>query len=131
MFPVRAVATILIFVAGLANLLPVSGVLSGSQLQTLYGVALEDANLLILMRHRAVLFGIVGGLLVASALHPPLRPVRLAVGLISMLSFIVIAWLVGSYNAELRRIVAVDLVASFALLGAALLDYLVTNKTVS
>ena len=120
----QALSTTLILVAGLVNLLPVSGVLSANRLQTLYGVAFENANLLILMRHRAVLFGIVGGLLIASALHSPLRPVGLAVGLISMLSFVFIAWLVDGYNAELRRIVVVDLVASVALLGAVLLDHL-------
>ena len=82
----------------------------------------RDANLLVLMRHRAVLLGIVGGLLVVSAFHAPLRPVGIAVGLTSMLSFVLIAWLVGGYNPELRRVVVVDLVASAALLGAALLD---------
>jgi hypothetical protein len=120
---VQTLSTTFILVAGLVNLLPVIGVLSAERLQVLYGLALEDTNLLILMRHRAVLFGIVGGLLIASAFHLPLRPVGLAIGLISMLSFVFIAWLVGTYNAELRRIVVVDLIASAALLCAALLDY--------
>ena len=119
----QALSTTLILVAALVNLLPVTGVLSAERLQALYGLALEETNLLILMRHRAVLFGSVGGLLIASAFHPPLRPVGLAIGLISMLSFVFIAWLVGTYNAELRRIVVVDLIASAALLCAALLDY--------
>jgi hypothetical protein len=66
-------ATTLILLVGLANLLPVVGVLSAARLQIPYGVALDDPNLVILMRHRAVLFGVVGGLLVASALHAPLR----------------------------------------------------------
>lgn len=115
-------ATTLILLVGLANLLPVVGVLSATRLQALYGVGLEDPNLVILMRHRAVLFGVVGGLLVASAFHAPLRAVGLVVGLISMLSFISIAWLEGNYNAEIRRIVGVDLVASLALVGAAFID---------
>ena len=119
----QTLSTTLILLTGLVNLLPVSGVLSANRLLALYGLALEDPNLLILMRHRAILFGIIGGLLVASAFHSPLRPVGLAVGLISMLSFVLIAWLVGSYNSELRRVVMVDLVASFALLGSALLDH--------
>jgi hypothetical protein len=54
---------------GLMNLLPVSGALSSSRLQGLYGVVLRDANLSILLRHRAVLFGVVGGLLLISAFH--------------------------------------------------------------
>ena len=116
-------STTLIVVVGLVHLLPVSGVLSAARLQILYGVAFEGANLLILMRHRAILFGVVGALLVASAFHLPLRPVGLAVGLVSMLSFVLIAWLVGGYNAELRRVLIVDLVASVALVCSALLDH--------
>jgi hypothetical protein len=44
----------------LINFLPVTGALSGKRIQALYGVAVEDSNSEILMRHRAVLFGIVG-----------------------------------------------------------------------
>jgi hypothetical protein len=120
-----ALSTTLIVLAGLLNLLPVSGVLSSQRLQSLYGVALQDPNVVILMRHRAILFGVVGCLLIASAFHPPLRPAGYAAGFVSMLSFVLIAWLVGSYNPELRRVVVVDLVASAALLGALLLDHAV------
>src|SRR5262245_43896084 len=100
------------------------GVLSSTRLRALYGVELQDANVIILMRHRAVLFGIVGGLLVLSAFHSPLRPAGYAAGFVSMLSFVVVAWLVGSYNPELRRVLVVDLVASAALLAALLMDRL-------
>ena len=43
-------------VVGVIHLLPPAGVLGKAQLETLYGVPLQDANLVILMRHRAVLF---------------------------------------------------------------------------
>jgi len=121
---VTRLASTLILLVGLANLLPGVGVVSAPRVQVLYGVALEDPNLVILMRHRAVLFGVVGGLLVASAFHAPLRLVGLIVGLTSMVSFILIAWLVGNYSAELRRVVRVDVLASLALVGAAILDRL-------
>ena len=113
-------ATALYVIVGVVNLVPVSGVLSTNRLQTLYGVSLADPNLIILMRHRAVLFGVVGALLVASAFHTPLRPLALAAGLISMLSFVLIAYLVGGFNAELRRVVLVDLAASALLVAAGL-----------
>ena len=119
----QALANTLICIVGLVHLLPVTGALSAHRLHALYGVTLQDANLEILMRHRAVLFGIVGGVLVASAFLSALRPVGLAVGLVSMLSFVVIAWLVGTYSAEVRRVVVVDVVMSVVLLGAALLDH--------
>ena len=116
----ETLATTLFLIVGVVNLLPVSGVLSTSRLRALYGVAFEDSNLVILMRHRAVLFGIIGALLVASAFHSPLRPLALVAGLISMLSFVLIAYRVGNYNEALRRIVLVDLAASALLVAAAL-----------
>jgi heme A synthase len=118
----RLLSTTLILLAELINLLPLSGVGSGHRLQSLYGVVLQDPNLAILMRHRAVLFGVVGGLLVISALHAPLRPAAYAAGFVSMLSFVWIAWLEGGGNPQLRRVVVVDLFSSAALLVAVILD---------
>ena len=118
----RTLATVLILVVGLINLLPVSGALSADRLEALYGLRFDEPNLLILMRHRAVLFGITGGILIASAFHVPLRPVGFTVGLVSMLSFVAVALLIGGYKDELRRIVVVDVIASVALLAAVLLS---------
>jgi len=70
---VHTLSTILICFAGLINFLPVTGALSGKRIQALYGVAVEDSNSEILMRHRAVLFGIVGALIIASAFDGLLR----------------------------------------------------------
>jgi hypothetical protein len=118
----RALSAALIVLAGLINLAPVLGAFSVERMQSLYGVALQDANLGILMRHRAVLFGIVGAIMLASAFHPPLRPVAYAAGFLSMLSFLAIAWLVGGYNAEIQRVCMIDGVGLAALLGAWLID---------
>ncbi len=120
----KMLSTVLLLIVGIVNLLPASGALSTRRLQALYGVVLEDPNLVILMRHRAALFGIVGILLVASAFHASLQPLALTVGLVSMLSFVLIAYLVGGYNAELQRVVLIDLVASALLLGAGLASYM-------
>lgn len=111
-------AKILFLIAAIVNLVPVSAAFSADFFGTLYGVALEDPNLIILMRHRAVLFGIVGSLLVAAAFRPRLRPLGLAAGLISMLSFVAVTQLVGDYNAELRGAAMIDLAASAFLVGA-------------
>jgi hypothetical protein len=86
----------------------------------LYGVDLADPNLQILMRHRAVLFGLVGGVLLLAAFHPPLRTLGYVVGFSSMLSFLLIAWLVGGYSAEIRRVILADVAGIAALAGAGL-----------
>ena len=119
----RTFPTALLLLAALANLLPVLGILSTARLEGLYGVAIHDPNLAILMRHRAVLFAVVGGLLGVAAFHPPLRTFASAAGLVSMLSFVAIAGLTGDYNPQLRRVVLVDVIASLGLVAATLLDY--------
>ena len=119
----QIIAKTLFLIVSVVNLVPVSGVLSADYLEKLYGVALVDPNLVVLMRHRAVLFGIVGGLLVIAAFRPSLRPLGLAAGLISMLSFVLVASLVGDYNAQIRGAVIIDLVASALLVGAGLADW--------
>ncbi|MBW2191847.1 MAG: phosphopantetheine adenylyltransferase [Deltaproteobacteria bacterium] len=116
-------ATILICLAGVINFLPVIGALSGKRIRALYGVTVEDSSSEILLRHRAVLFGIVGALIIASAFDASLRPAGYAAGFTAMLGFILIARLVGNYNANLRRVAMVDVVGLAALLGAALIDY--------
>jgi hypothetical protein len=118
----QKLSSTLIFLAGLVNLAPLSGLISTGRLQILYGIAFEEANLLVLMRHRAILFGIIGSLLVASVFRSSLRPVAVAAGLISMLTFTLIVWLSGSHNAELARLAAVDFAASVGLVGAVLID---------
>ena len=119
----RIAAMALVFIAGLINFVPVTGVFSVERLQALYGVAIDDPNLAIMMRHRALLLGMVGALLMASAFHAPFRGVALAMGLLSMLSFVVLAWLVGAANPELERVVLFDLFALAALIGGNLLGY--------
>ena len=115
------VTAALLIAVGIINLFPVAGALSAGRLSALYGIAAPEGDLEILLRHRAVLFAIVGGLLVAAAFHAPLRWAAIAAGLVSMLSFVGIALAVGEPGPALRRIVWVDVVASVALAGAAAL----------
>ena len=110
--------TCLVLIAAAINLAPALGAVAPARMSALYGLDLKDPNLQILMRHRAVLFGLVGGLLLVAAFHPPLRTLGYAVGFSSMLSFLLIAWLVGGYSAEIRRVILVDVVGIAALAGA-------------
>jgi len=112
--------TFLVLVAAAINLAPVLGAVAPQRMTALYGVDLEHPNLQILMRHRAVLFGVVGGLLLVTAFYPPLRTLGYAAGFASMLSFLLIAWLVGGYSAEIERVIVVDGIGVAALAGAGL-----------
>jgi len=57
----RLLISAMLIVVGVIHLLPLSGVLGSARLGALYGVPIDDPNLEILMRHRAVLFGLLGG----------------------------------------------------------------------
>jgi hypothetical protein len=125
----RYLWTFLVLVAAAINLAPLSGVVAPQRMAGFYGVDLGDPNLQILMRHRAVLFGIVGGLLLVAAFHPPLRTLGYAVGFSSMLSFLVIAWWVGGWSPEIQRVIRLDIVGIAALAGAGLVHALWLRTT--
>lgn len=107
----RYIIAISLLLGALIHLLPVVGVVGAEQLARLYGVALADPDLLILMRHRAVLFGLLGAFLAVAAFVPALRTTAFVVGLVSAGSFLVIALWAGGYNAQLARVVTADVVA--------------------
>jgi len=105
------------------HLMPLVGVLGPARLGMLYGLDFGDPNLAILMRHRAVLFGLLGTYFAFAAFRRRLQPMALLVATISVVSFLALAWSTGSYNAAVGRVVVADLVALVTLLvgGLALL----------
>jgi hypothetical protein len=107
-------------VVGIIHLLPLTGVLGVPRLQALYGVTITDPNLEILMRHRAVLFGILGAFLIYAAFRPGLQLAALIAGAVSVISFLAIAAMIGGYNAGIARVVTADIVAVVCLLIGAL-----------
>lgn len=107
----RIAVAVILFGVGLIHLLPVVGVTGAKSLDKLYGTQISDANLLILMRHRAVLFGLIGALLIAAAFVPDIQLAAIAVGLISLLSFMLIAQSTRNYNAKIGQVVRIDIVA--------------------
>lgn len=123
----RKVVTGLLVLVGIIHLLPVSGVLGVERLAALYGVSLAEPNLEILMRHRAVLFGLLGLFLLYAAFQPSLQSLAIVAGLVSVASFIVIAWSVGGYNESLRKVVIADIIAIVALVAAGVI-HVVSRK---
>src|SRR5688500_3655341 len=57
-----------------------------------YGVPVDDADTTVLLRHRAVLLALIGSLVVASALRPPLRPAVTAAAAASMATYALFAF---------------------------------------
>lgn len=107
----KYLVSISLLLVGIIHLLPLSGVLSAERLVSLYGIRFDEPNLEILMRHRAVLFGILGSFLMFAAFKPTFQLAALVAGLISVVSFLYIAWTVGSYNEQIARVFLADVIA--------------------
>ena len=107
----KHLATTMLTLVGIIHLLPLSGILGAERLSTLYGIEFQDPNVLILMRHRAALFGILGTFFMVAAFRPAWQLWALATAFLSTGSFMLLAWSTGGYNPELHRVFVVDLVA--------------------
>ena len=116
----------MLVVVAIIHLMPLSGVLGAERLAALYGLDFGEPNLALLMRHRAVLFGLLGAFLLAAAFRPEWQPLAFAAGFVSVVSFLWLTW--GSVrNPEVGRIVAADVVA-LACLVVGLAAYLVERR---
>lgn len=124
----KAVIGLLVLV-GVIHLLPVSGILGVERLAALYGISLGEPNLEILMRHRAVLFGLLGLFLVYAAFQPSLRSFAIVAGFVSVVSFVAIAWSVGGYNELLRKVIIADIIALVALIASGTIHVVSRNQS--
>lgn len=111
----KYVPTAILLVVGLINFYPIVGVISAERLMKLYGVGLENSDLVILMRHRAVLFGLLGAFIIAAAFKSSLQLLACVAGLVSMIAFIALAYAAGDYGDALRKVIVADIAASIGL----------------
>lgn len=118
------VVTACIFLAGVINFLPLLGVISADRAASSYGVDLSDPTLELLIRHRAVLFGLLGGFMLLAAFRTELHWFAIIGGLASMVSFILLAWQIGDYSAKITPIIYADIAGSGLLLVAAALKFI-------
>ncbi len=116
--------SICLIIAAIIHLLPLVGLAGADRLTKLYGIPIEEKNLLILMRHRAVMFGLFGAFLVYAAVVPAVRGAAIFVVLISDIAFLVLARTTGGYNTAMARVVKADIVAIVALSVALVLVFL-------
>jgi hypothetical protein len=113
----KKLVTVALFIAGVINLYPVIGVISVEQLETLYGVPLDNGDLIILMRHRAILIGLLGAFLIFSAFRRSIQTLACIAGLVSMISFIALAYASGAFGEALNTAIIAGLVGSLALVA--------------
>ena len=119
----------MLVVAGVIHILPLSGVLGAKHLERLYGVTFTDPNLIVMMRHRAILFALLGAFLLYAAFRPDLVSIAIVGGLISAATFIWLALAVGGYNGAIARIIIADAIAVVCLLIAAICQVLASPQS--
>jgi hypothetical protein len=105
-------SAVVLAVVGLVHLVPATAV-SGHRLGALYGIA-PDGDLALLLRHRAVLFGVLGVACLAAVLRPAWQVPVMISALASTASFVVLAY--GS--PALGRVWWADVVLSVLLVAA-------------
>jgi hypothetical protein len=119
---------ITLFVAGLINLLPSMLAFLPDKISKSYGIEIPNANYELLLRHRAILFGIIGGLMIFSSIVKKYYEIATIAGLISMTSFILLYFLIDrGISSELKKVMLIDILASLILL-IGLVIFLITSK---
>jgi hypothetical protein len=119
---------ITLFVAGLINLLPSMLAFLPDKISKSYGIEIPNANYELLLRHRAILFGIIGGLMIFSSIVKKYYEIATIAGLISMTSFILLYFLIDrGISSELKKVMVIDILASLILL-IGLVIFLITSK---
>ncbi len=115
---------ILFWVLALVHIAPAFAGIAPKSLSRLYGVDGADKSLLVLLQHRAILFGLLGAGLAIAPFMSGLRWPVLVAAFISMVAFIAIAFVHGQTRGPLARIAVID---AAALLPAGILAYLLSK----
>jgi len=113
----------LFFIPGVINFIPIIGVISNHKLSQLYQIDGLDGDLALLLRHRAILFGIVGSVIMLASFQPPIRGHATIAGLVSMVSFVVLVFALKTSNPSLVKVAWVDVGATVLLVTGCVLHY--------
>lgn len=111
----------LFIIPGLINFAPILGVLSNEHLAKLYLVNNLNPDIALLLRHRALLFGIVGAFIFYSAFQTHLRTYATIAGLVSMVSFVILVFTLNTSNPSLIKVAWIDVGAIIILIAGYLL----------
>lgn len=102
---------------GVIHLLPGVGLVAPSRLAALYGIAGLDADLLVLLRHRALLLALLGVVLLVAVVRRSWQRPALAAAVLSTVVFVLLAF-AYPVSPEIHRVAMIDLVMlPFLLVG--------------
>ena len=99
-----------LLLCGLVHLLPVTAVLGQAQIAALYGVEVQDANVVLLLQHRAILFALLGLMMIFFAYKQRYLTLICSAAVISMTSFVFLALMHSPVHALIQRVMWIDVV---------------------
>lgn len=114
---------LLLLVLATLQMLPLMAWRGAAALRRLYAVEVEQPDLLILLRHRALLLALPGVLLLWSMPVPTLRVPALALAALSMASFVLLIASTECSNQALRRIAMIDVVGLLLMAATAAITW--------
>lgn len=111
------VLRVCLVISGIINFIPSILAFFPNKIRQSYGVEIPNANYELLLRHRAISLGIIGGLMIYAAIAKKNYDLVTIVGLVSMVAFVVLYNLVGGeLNSELSKVMKIDVFAIAVLL---------------
>ncbi len=116
--------SLMLLVIAFIHIVPVVGFLGAERLESLYGVVITSPDLEILMRHRAVLFGILGCFFVRAAFKPDYQPLAFTAAAATLFPFFYLVFGAENPNEALQGLARADLIALGCLCIATILFYL-------
>ena len=125
---VEKVFRISLFIAGIINILPSVLAFIPEKISKSYGIEIPNVDFELLLRHRAMLLGIVGGIMIYSAIFKKYYSISVTIAFISMVSFIILYLSLNGINTELEKVMKIDLAATIVLLVGFLLFKLKSPK---
>lgn len=97
-----------LLVSAIVHLTPATGLIGGEAVLRLYGVAIADGNMDLLLRHRALMFALIGTPMLLAAISGQWRGAAILLALINTVGFVVLAWPGTNLTPELQRVMRID-----------------------
>lgn len=112
------IVTGLVVLVGVLNLTPAIVFFAPERSLALYAIELDEPNLSIVMRHRAVMLGLLGLALIYGALKKEFLVPAIVAALIGKAAFLFLVYTSTGANAEIGRVALFDFGAIAVLLTA-------------
>lgn len=115
--------TLSLLIVGIINFLPIVGILGIKSLESAYQVKITSSDLLILMQHRALLFGLLGGFIIFSCFNSQYQGAAMLMAAISMIAYAALVHITGTDNQAILNVLYIDYTGLFFLALAAISKY--------